>query len=85
MLPGVKPSLVSLSVSVSLLSLCLFLCCREQDPKRVYYLSMEFLMGRSLLNTLYNLGIKDQYAGQQHGVQGTARSAGQLPYGQSDG
>ena len=35
---------------------------REQDPKRVYYLSMEFLMGRSLLNTLYNLGIKDQYA-----------------------
>lgn len=37
--------------------------CREQDPKRVYYLSMEFLMGRSLLNTLYNLGIRDQYAG----------------------
>jgi hypothetical protein len=36
---------------------------REQDPKRVYYLSMEFLMGRSLLNTLYNLGIKDQYTG----------------------
>eukprot|EP00879_Flechtneria_rotunda_P002992 GHRR01003210.1.p1 GENE.GHRR01003210.1~~GHRR01003210.1.p1 ORF type:complete len:957 (+),score=328.75 GHRR01003210.1:132-3002(+) len=35
---------------------------KEQDPKRVYYLSMEFLMGRSLLNTLYNLGIKDQYA-----------------------
>lgn len=42
-------------------------CCREQDPKRVYYMSMEFLMGRSLLNTLYNLGIKDQYAGQQQG------------------
>ena len=34
---------------------------KEQDPKRVYYLSMEFLMGRSLLNTLYNLGIRDQY------------------------
>ena len=34
---------------------------KEQDPKRVYYLSMEFLMGRSLLNTLYNLGIKDAY------------------------
>jgi hypothetical protein len=25
---------------------------------------MEFLMGRSLLNTLYNLGIRDQYAGR---------------------
>eukprot|EP00210_Caulerpa_lentillifera_P000038 g37.t1 len=34
---------------------------REQDPKRVYYLSMEFLMGRSLLNTLYNLSVKDSY------------------------
>lgn len=31
------------------------------DPKRVYYLSMEFLMGRSLLNALYNTDIKDQY------------------------
>jgi starch phosphorylase len=27
------------------------------DPKRVYYLSMEFLMGRSLRNNLTNLGI----------------------------
>ncbi|PNH06165.1 Glycogen phosphorylase 1 [Tetrabaena socialis] len=35
---------------------------KEKDPKRVYYLSMEFLMGRSLLNTLYNLDIKDAYA-----------------------
>ena len=34
---------------------------REKDPKRVYYLSMEFLMGRSLLNTLYNLDIKEPY------------------------
>lgn len=32
------------------------------DPKRVYYMSMEFLMGRSLLNALYNLDVKDQYA-----------------------
>jgi starch phosphorylase len=39
----------------------MFCTVREQDPKRVYYLSMEFLMGRSLLNTLYNLGIKNQY------------------------
>ncbi|KXZ53126.1 hypothetical protein GPECTOR_7g1017 [Gonium pectorale] len=35
---------------------------KEKDPKRVYYLSMEFLMGRSLLNTLYNLDIKEAYA-----------------------
>ncbi|HET7711277.1 MAG TPA: glycogen/starch/alpha-glucan phosphorylase [Thermoanaerobaculia bacterium] len=30
---------------------------REQDSKRLYYLSMEFLMGRALGNTLMNLGI----------------------------
>ncbi|KAL2620148.1 hypothetical protein R1flu_000353 [Riccia fluitans] len=35
---------------------------RQLDTKRVYYLSMEFLMGRSLLNSVFNLGIKDQYA-----------------------
>ncbi len=29
------------------------------DSKRLYYLSMEFLMGRSLGNNLYNLGILD--------------------------
>jgi len=30
----------------------------EIDPKRVYYLSMEFYMGRSLTNTMINLGIQ---------------------------
>jgi starch phosphorylase len=35
---------------------------REQDVKRVYYMSMEFLMGRSLLNALYNLQISGQYS-----------------------
>ncbi|HTP66210.1 MAG TPA: glycogen/starch/alpha-glucan phosphorylase, partial [Geobacteraceae bacterium] len=30
-----------------------------EDPKRVYYVSMEFLMGRSLENSLINLGIID--------------------------
>jgi starch phosphorylase len=29
------------------------------DPKRIYYLSMEFLMGRSLENNLQNLGLLD--------------------------
>lgn len=28
----------------------------------MYYLSMEFLMGRSLLNAMYNLGLKAKYA-----------------------
>ena len=30
---------------------------KTADPKRVYYLSMEFLMGRSLLNALHNLNL----------------------------
>lgn len=34
----------------------------EQDAKRVYYLSMEFLMGRALSNTLLNLGFADECA-----------------------
>jgi len=32
---------------------------REQDAKRLYYLSMEFLMGRALGNNLANLGLYD--------------------------
>ncbi|HQR39001.1 MAG TPA: glycogen/starch/alpha-glucan phosphorylase [Blastocatellia bacterium] len=32
----------------------------ETDPKRVYYLSMEFLMGRTLGNSLVNLGLYDE-------------------------
>ena len=30
---------------------------RKQNSKRIYYLCMEFLMGRSLKNNLYNLGL----------------------------
>src|SRR5687767_2178357 len=29
----------------------------QQDPKSVYYLSMEFLIGQSLRNNLYNLDL----------------------------
>ena len=33
--------------------------CRKSDAKRLYYLSIEFLMGRTLGNTLYNLNLYD--------------------------
>ncbi|BDV43712.1 alpha-1,4 glucan phosphorylase [Geotalea uraniireducens] len=33
----------------------------NDDPKRVYYLSMEFLMGRTLENSLVNLGLLDNF------------------------
>jgi starch phosphorylase len=32
---------------------------RDQDCKRAYYLSMEFLMGRTLSNAMLNLGVTD--------------------------
>lgn len=35
----------------------------EADSKKIYYLSMEFLMGRSLKNNLYNLNLTDVMAG----------------------
>lgn len=31
----------------------------EKDPKRIYYLSLEFYMGRTLTNTMVNLGIQN--------------------------
>lgn len=33
----------------------------NEDPKRIYYVSMEFLMGRTLENSLINLGILDPF------------------------
>ncbi len=35
---------------------------KAAKAKRVYYLCMEFLMGRSLKNSVYNLGLKDIFA-----------------------
>ena len=35
---------------------------KEQDSKEIYYLCMEFLMGRSLKNNLYNLDLTDTFA-----------------------
>lgn len=36
---------------------------KAAKAKRVYYLCMEFLMGRSLKNSIYNLGISDAISG----------------------
>lgn len=36
---------------------------KSQKAKRVYYLCMEFLMGRSLKNSIYNLGIEAEVSG----------------------
>ncbi len=35
---------------------------KAKKAKRVYYLCMEFLMGRSLKNSIYNLGLKEVFA-----------------------
>lgn len=36
--------------------------CNASGKKQVYYLSMEFLVGKSLRNNLFNLGIQDEFA-----------------------
>jgi len=36
-------------------------CYYDNDVKRIYYFSMEFLMGRTLMNSLHNLGFDQQY------------------------
>eukprot|EP00190_Bangiopsis_sp_CCMP1999_P005735 CAMPEP_0198725658 /NCGR_PEP_ID=MMETSP1475-20131203/2918_1 /TAXON_ID= ORGANISM="Unidentified sp., Strain CCMP1999" /NCGR_SAMPLE_ID=MMETSP1475 /ASSEMBLY_ACC=CAM_ASM_001111 /LENGTH=873 /DNA_ID=CAMNT_0044487465 /DNA_START=98 /DNA_END=2719 /DNA_ORIENTATION=- len=40
----------------------------EKDVKRVYYLSMEFLMGRYLNNALLNMGVSNQFQGALRGL-----------------
>ena len=43
---------------------------KAKKAKRVYYLCMEFLMGRSLKNSVFNLGIKEAFDGalKQYGM-----------------
>ena len=45
--------------------------CNAVGRKQVYYLSMEFLMGKSLKNSLYNLGLVEEFrqALQEYGVK----------------
>jgi starch phosphorylase len=38
----------------------------RKEPKRAYYLSLEFLMGRTLDNALLNLGLKSQFEESVH-------------------
>ena len=40
---------------------------KQEKAKRVYYLCMEFLMGRSLKNSVYNLGIYEALSGALKG------------------
>jgi glycogen phosphorylase len=42
--------------------------CYEQDQKRIYYLSLEFLMGRLLTNSMMNLGIYDAVCEALHNL-----------------
>ena len=35
---------------------------RKNGDKQVYYMSMEFLVGTSLRNNLYNLGVEEEFA-----------------------
>jgi glycogen phosphorylase len=39
----------------------LIFCDQTQDVKRVYYFSLEFLMGRMMQNMLVNIDMEDQY------------------------
>lgn len=43
---------------------------KTKKAKRVYYLCMEFLMGRSLKNSVFNLGVKEAFDGalKQYGM-----------------
>jgi len=41
---------------------------RETDCKKAYYLSMEFLMGRTLSNAMLNLGVTDEVTQAMYGL-----------------
>jgi starch phosphorylase len=43
---------------------------RQKDPKRLYYLSIEFLIGQSLASNLYNLRMRELYRQALHNLGG---------------
>lgn len=50
----------------------------DQDPKRVYYLSLEFLIGRMLTNAALNLGIKDELSDSLGALGRTMEEAAEM-------
>lgn len=70
-LPSFRPSCLPSTQSHSIPPFSIL--SREQDPKFVYYLSAEFLQGRSLLNAVLNLGLEGEYA--EVGAGGGLRAA----------
>ena len=52
----------------------------EQDPKRVYYLSLEFLIGRMLSNAALNLGINTELSDGLDALGRSLESATEMEY-----
>ena len=52
----------------------------EKDPKRVYYLSLEFLIGRMLTNAALNLGIKDELSDGLGALGRTMEAAAEMEH-----
>ncbi|OPY82027.1 MAG: Maltodextrin phosphorylase [Syntrophorhabdus sp. PtaU1.Bin153] len=50
------------------------------DAKRVYYLSLEFLLGRLLQNYVLNLGLSDEYGQATHALGITYEDAAELEW-----
>ena len=50
----------------------------DQDPKRVYYLSLEFLIGRMLTNAALNLGIQDELSSSLGALGRTMEAAAEM-------
>ena len=52
----------------------------EQDPKRIYYLSLEFLIGRMLSNAALNLGINNELSDGLSALSRTMEATTEMEY-----